>query len=54
VKQIIYIIAVIVLMIVAYRFMKKIKDVPEESELPLSEDLETGEMTEELNEENGI
>jgi hypothetical protein len=34
--------------------MKKIKDVPEDMEMPLSEDLEADEMTEELNEENGI
>ena len=42
IKQIIYIVAVIVLMIVAARYMKKIKDkpdeIPEETDEPLPED----------------
>ncbi|GHS98263.1 hypothetical protein FACS189421_06530 [Bacteroidia bacterium] len=56
-KQIIYIVAFIVLIVIAFRFMRKIEDVPEEPEYPLTGDLaEEDEITEEevLNEENKI
>ncbi|MDR2806181.1 MAG: hypothetical protein LBB85_11225 [Dysgonamonadaceae bacterium] len=47
VKQLIYLAAVVVLMIIASRYMKKIKDkpeeIPEDIEYPLAEDLENDE-----------
>jgi hypothetical protein len=47
VKQILYIVAVVVVMVIASRYMKKIKDKPDEfpddTEPTLKEDLETDE-----------
>jgi hypothetical protein len=48
-KQILYLVAVVVVMFIASRYMRKIRsksdEIPEEGELPSAEDLETTDDT---------